>query len=335
MKMLEMIGRPSDRNFKNILLYKMILNLKINAYDWKIAQAIHGHDLGVLRGKTTFQQPPRLDHTIISVPKSILEYFGNIVVFGNVMFADKTPILVTISHPVRYITGELLPDQTDSSLLMALLRMGHLYRRRGFHILMCHLDNEFASVQPLMDKRKDGFPLAICAPGEHVHKIERTICTVKERTRAVVTVLLFAVLPLTLLVHAVMFYIMWLNFIPPRNGVSRRLSPSALILGRAADAALHCKTSFGQYCQVYASTSNSVLISRTVGGINMGPTGNAHGTHLFLSILTGRQFKGHQFTPLPAPIEVIRAVKNLHPGSSVPRDTFKILTGRRRRLLNE
>ena len=94
-------------------------------------------------------------------------------------------------------------------------------------------------------------------------------------------------------------------------------------MGRVADAALHCRIPFGQYCQVYATTTNDVLTSRTVGGINMGPTGNSRGTHLFLSILTGRRFKGHQFTQLPAPLEVIRAVENLHKNSTVPGTILK------------
>ena len=101
------------------------------------------------------------------------------------------------------------------------------------------------------------------------------------------------------------------------NGVSARLSPAAIVTGKSADARLHCRASFGDYCQVYTETTNNAQVSRTVGAICLGPTGNKQGTHFFLSVLTGKRIKGHQFTVLPMPDDVIHRVESFAPKSSV------------------
>ena len=120
--------------------------------------------------------------------------------------------------------------------LSALLRVGKLLQRRGFSIQMCYLDNQFEPVIPIMDKRSDGFPTELCSAEEHVDVIERCIRTIKERSRCIVTTLPFKRVPQVILIYAIMFTILWLNFLPPRNGVSNRLSPSAIVLGRGPDA---------------------------------------------------------------------------------------------------
>ena len=61
------------------------------------------------------------------------------------------------------------------------------------------------------------------------------------------------------------------------------------------------------------STTNNVMISRTVKGINLDPTGNKQGFCSFTSILTGRKIQGKQFTPLPMPSKVIQIVELLAP----------------------
>ena len=105
---------------------------------------------------------------------------------------------------------------------------------------------------------------------------------------------------------------MWLNFFPPIGGVCPTLCPQA-ITGLHPDGARHCQIPFGGYAQVHAEPdpTNDAMVSRTVGGISLGPTGNIQGTYKFLSLLTGRQIEARAFTPLPMPAEVIQRVETL------------------------
>ena len=97
------------------------------------------------------------------------------------------------------------------------------------------------------------------------------------------------------------------------GGVSKVMSPEAIIKGREMNVALHCRIPFGGYAQVYARqvNTNNVMVSRTVGGISLGPTGNMQGTYKFISLETNRIIKGRKFTVLPMPDDVITTVNKL------------------------
>ena len=101
-----------------------------------------------------------------------------------------------------------------------------------------------------------------------------------------------------------------------------------MIKGRSVDAKLHCRIPFGGYAQVHTPNgpTNNALVSRTVGAIALGPTGNAQGTYKFMSLLTGKLIKGRSFTVLPMPAEIIMQVGIL--AKDQPKDiTFADRTG--------
>jgi hypothetical protein len=106
---------------------------------------------------------------------------------------------------------------------------------------------------------------------------------------------------------------MWVNFFLPKGGISSTLSPQAIVIGLSPNEEKHCRISFGAYAKVHANNtqSNSAMISRTVGAIALGPTGNIQGTYKFMSLLTGKLIKARAFTPLPMPEEVIKQVEEM------------------------
>jgi hypothetical protein len=160
-------------------------------------------------------------------------------------------------------------------------KMVSLYKQQGFLVQICLLDNEFEVLRgPLL---ANSIALNICVPGEHFPEIERKIRSVKELVWGVITTLPFKVLPILLIVHAMIFSVMWLNFFPPAIGVSQTLSPQSIITGLHAHSDTHCHLPFGAYAQVHVEPepSNDAMVSRTVGGISLGPTGNIQGTYKF------------------------------------------------------
>jgi hypothetical protein len=138
----------------------------------------------------------------------------------------------------------------------------------------------------------------ICGPNEHVPEIERKICTIKERVQSILTTLPFNNLSQVIIVHLVIFSAMWLNFFPPSGGVSPTLSPQTIVTGLNVDFERHCRIPFGGYAQVHAEPkpTNDALLSCTVGGISLGPTGNIQGTYKFLSKLTCCLIQARSFT---------------------------------------
>ena len=71
----------------------------------------------------------------------------------------------------------------------------------------------------------------------------------------------------------------------------------------------HCRLPFGSYVQVHdeLSLTNSP-ISRTIGEITPGPTGNLQGGYKFLNLQTGKKITRRNWTHLPMLIEVIKMI---------------------------
>jgi hypothetical protein len=191
------------------------------------------------------------------------------------------------------------------------MKVVNLYKKRGFVIDICLMYNKFESIRGNLQEQQ--IQSNICAPNEHVPEVERKIRTVKERLRGIITTLPFQTIPTIIIIHAVIFSVMWLNFFPSKGGVSLTLSPQAIITGLYLDANKHCRMPFGAYAQVHGEPlhRNDVKVSRTVGGISLSPTRNIQGTYKFMSQFTGRLIKAWPFTPLPMSDEVINMVERI------------------------
>ena len=91
----------------------------------------------------------------------------------------------------------------------------------------------------------------------------------------------------------------WLNMFPRKGGISKTLSPRALLTGQSWCYTTHCKLEFGDYVQTHEEHDNS-MAARTIGAITLRPTGNTQGGY----------FRGC-WTSLPMPNEVIDRVHRM------------------------
>ena len=94
------------------------------------------------------------------------------------------------------------------------------------------------------------------------------------------------------------------------DGVSKTLSPSAIITGHVPDYKKHCVIPFGTYCQIHNDSDNSMR-ARTTGGIALRPTGNKQGSHFFYALNTNKRVTARNWTPLPMPADVIKFLNRL------------------------
>ena len=104
--------------------------------------------------------------------------------------------------------------------------------------------------------------------------------------------------------------VFWWNALPALDGVSKTLSPRALVTGFELDFNHHCRLEFGTYVQTHEQTDNTMR-PRTVGAIALRPTGNSQGGYYFLSLNTGRRISRNHWTPLPMTQETIDRVHTL------------------------
>ena len=69
------------------------------------------------------------------------------------------------------------------------------------------------------------------------------------------------------------------------GGVSKELSPRAIVVGATLDYHKHCHLEFSEYIQTHEEHDNS-MHSRTTGAIALRPTGNVQGGYYFMSLMT-------------------------------------------------
>jgi hypothetical protein len=142
-----------------------------------------------------------------------------------------------------------------------------------------------------LKKNKDVLPTVECnttVAKEHVSEAERTIRTVKERTRGLVCTLPFTHIPRQMKIEFIYFMVFWLNAFPVKTGFSGVYSPRELLVQWRLDYNKHCRVLPGTYCEVHDEpVPSNTITSRTHAAIAMEPTGNLQGSVKFYCLTTG------------------------------------------------
>jgi hypothetical protein len=186
------------------------------------------------------------------------------------------------------------------------------FTQRGFSIAAYNGDNEFEKLRDHLSPTT----LNIVARGEHVGPIERSIRTIKERVRCSCQGLPYKRIPKIMTQSIVESSVTWLNAFPAKEGASKTLSPSAIILGTPKPDHSKLKITFGAYAQAYESTTNTTQ-ARSIGAIALKPS-NERGGYYFMSLSTGRRIHCYQWTELPIPDYIIDRVEALAEGERQP-----------------
>jgi hypothetical protein len=151
----------------------------------------------------------------------------------------------------------------------------NMYQTRGFNISRIKADQEFSCITndilPI--------PLNVADEDDHVHEVERSIRTIKERTRCTVQGLPFQRVP-KMMMRAIIEGAQHkaLNQFPVKNGVSDVMSPLTIMTGRPSPDYNDLRIEFGAYAQAFESNDpTNTVRTRTTGAVALTPTGNAQG----------------------------------------------------------
>ncbi len=106
------------------------------------------------------------------------------------------------------------------------------YLQQGFQIVYIKGNREFTPLEVWMVTVYGAPKLSLASANEHVPEIERKIQVIKEWVRAVIYSIPFNALPARMLVHAVLFVTKQLNLFPVKGGLSSKLSPKQIMLGK-------------------------------------------------------------------------------------------------------
>ena len=145
---------------------------------------------------------------------------------------------------------------------------------------------------------------------KHVREIEHYIHVVEERARAIYSTLPFTHMTPCFVLEMVKSAVFWLNSFAHANGVSLTISPIEVVTGLWIDHNRHCKYEFGGYVQTHEENTNG-MEPRTMGALDVFPSGNRQEGVYFLSLLTSTVLNRTCATKLLMPDDVIDRVHHM------------------------
>jgi hypothetical protein len=119
-KIQRIVGRPSTRQFLNILNNNTLPNSPVTYHDVMAAENIFGPDVGSLKGKTVRQTPEAVRINKIAMPEGLFKRYQNVTIAADIMYINKTAFFVTISRDICFATTEALKNQKNDTIMRAI-----------------------------------------------------------------------------------------------------------------------------------------------------------------------------------------------------------------------
>jgi hypothetical protein len=248
----QIIGHPSTADFIRIIKNNLIPGSTVTKQDI----VIFGPDLGSLKGKTVCCALPEVQLNVILLPSDILEHYRDVSLAINVMRVNGVLFLVMTSIHIKFGTAEFLEDQKQTTIAKAINNV-NVYCVYGFNPQTVLADSQFAVLDN--DMQSMGLIPNLTSRNKHVPGIKQYIRTLKECVHGDLVTMPFKHIPKATMIQLVYCCVFWLNLFPPKDGLSKTLSPRALVTGWQIDYKKHCQLVFGTYVQTHKEHNNSML----------------------------------------------------------------------------
>ncbi len=300
------IGWPSTSDLKMYIKNNHLINCKVTVDDVNRAEAIYGPQIPMLRGKMVrqiqreFTSVPRVE-----LPSPLLKRHPTDEIDMDFLFVNKNPFFYTKTKNVKFRAVQPQTGRGKKETGKALKRIVNTIEQRGIRVTALNGDNEFDKLREIMHPT----PVHITARGEHLSRIERDIRTLKERARCACNGLPYKRITKLMTQSMIEWLITCLNNFPSKEGISRNMSPAAIVLGRGKPDCKQLKISIGSYAEVYETTKNTMR-PRSVAAIALRPS-NDRGGYYFQSLRTGKRIHAYQWKELPIPDYVIERVEEM------------------------
>jgi hypothetical protein len=100
----------------------------VTSQDINNAEFIFGPDKGSLQGKTTRQGSNQVrSGGLVPIPATIMEQYGSVTLYIDVMKVNKLPFLVTISRAIKFGTTGWLKNAKADTLLYQMKQVNQIY----------------------------------------------------------------------------------------------------------------------------------------------------------------------------------------------------------------
>ena len=316
------LAYPSMPHLRSSLENNCIANCPITSSDVLTSNEIFGPSPASLAGKTTRKPSITVPLPSSRVPITIEDRYKRICVCADVLIINGLKFVTTIVPTIKHATVTMIDKAEERNLWDAIKPILQLYQLRGFQVSEFRADGQFACLQRVL--LASGVPnIRICSRDEHEPFIERHHRILQERARA----LLFQSsdryqlksFPKKVIQGVMRYATFFTNALPAPSGISKTLSPAAMMNDYFLDYSKHCRLQFMQYVLIHNESKNN-LNPRVSHALNLGPTGDAQGNHLFLNIETNKIVKRlcNKWTVTPMPDNVPGMIHRLATADKMP-----------------
>ncbi|MBS1768271.1 MAG: hypothetical protein JSS77_01290 [Acidobacteria bacterium] len=297
-----MMGRPSMKDFLNMIRHNMIRNCPVTTKDVERATMIYGKDLGAIVGRTLSHKPKPLDDEVF-----IRDQQDTTILFMDVMFVYGLAFLVSISKGYNVLMVRFLSDRKVSTMEKGIQQMISSYSKYNVRITVIVCDGEGAISALKAEIEGMGVQLEQSSKNEHVATIERAIRQIKERVRGFVNTLPYDVTK-EMAIYLVYYLVTMINSVPRSTSILE-ISPKEKLTGKKLDYNTDFQLEFGDYCQANEEDAvKNSLKSRTFPSICLGPVGNIQNSYFFLNLNSWQVLKRRGWVKLPIPKEIIEKI---------------------------
>lgn len=78
-----------------------------------------------------------VDQKILAVPSEILALYGDVIIAADIMFMNEAPLLVTISHHLKFVTMTDLKNMSTMEILKGVRMTRNMYHSIGSQVVEC------------------------------------------------------------------------------------------------------------------------------------------------------------------------------------------------------
>ena len=312
----------ANNKFVRVVKDNWIRNNPVTVGDVRRSHKIYGPPLPAIKGRTRYQESPRVQDTdIIQIPTALYEDLKHVTLCADFHYVNGVTVFHSISRRLDYRTVSFPLSRSQASIVNELQDIFKIYHARGFRIVELHADNEFNKVE------QDILPVRLrcCGVDDHVPEIERSVQTQKNENRTVCHAMPYKCFPRVMVRELVTQGNEFLNAFGTKDSVADGLSPRNIIDNLPHIDYNDLKYEFGQYVQLHVTERvTNTMKSRSIGAIVLGPR-RIQGRYNYMSLETGAVIDGRVVAVLPLTAEVIDRVESLGREQKQPFRVSKML----------
>ena len=323
----EALACPSDIDLANAIEHNVIGNNPFTRRDVRIAKKIFGPDTHAMKGKTVKRKSkmPQEDD-ITDIPPSIIKEYSKIHLSIDVMHVNGIKFLISYSKHIGLLQTYCVRKNNRESILECIMKMMQTYKSRSvFTVATIEADGAFESIKHELQDDPYNVILSTCDADRHVETVERQIRFLKERIRAVRTMMPYKKLPKRFTIEMVHRITILINSLPKQNGIHPVLSPREIVTGKK----FRCPTiRIGQYVQGHTGGSNDTDEERSIDALYIGRADNGSG-HMVFKLNTKQPVSVNRVTIIPTSDATIKTINDIGEQENQPEGIeFSDLNGR-------